>query len=125
MVKRNVDGLLKYAEEKGKIASEKVDKAIRNLFLLNESVNFNSIAQASGVSKAFLYNNEDIRKRIETLRNQQINQSINQRAKTDKTSKSKDIIIASKDKRIRELEDETRKLKEQLETLRGRLYQKM
>lgn len=40
---------------------------------------------------------------------------MNQRAKYDKTSKSKDIIIMAKDKKIKELEQENKKLKEQLE----------
>jgi len=38
------------------------------------------------------------------------------------SSKSKDII-AAKDKRIRELEEENEKLGEQLEILRGKLYE--
>ena len=42
-----------------------------------------------------------------------------------KTSKSKDIIIMAKDKKIKELEEENKKLKEQLEVLRGKLYEKM
>lgn len=50
---------------------------------------------------------------------------MNQRAKYDKTAKSKDIIIMAKDKRIKELEEENRKLKDQLEILRGKLYEKM
>jgi hypothetical protein len=47
---------------------------------------------------------------------------MNQRAKTDKTSKSKDVIIMAVKKRIDELEKENKKLKNQLEVLRGKLY---
>ncbi len=50
---------------------------------------------------------------------------MNQRAKYDKTAKSKDIIIMAKDKKIKELQDENKKLKEQLEIIRGKLYEKM
>jgi hypothetical protein len=117
-------GLKKYAEEKTKITLEKVDKAIRELSLSGERINFNSVAIASGVSKTFLYNNENVKKRIEELRQQQVSREINQRAKYDKTAKSKDIIIMAKDKKNRELEEENRKLKEQLEILRGKLYEK-
>jgi cell shape-determining protein MreC len=49
---------------------------------------------------------------------------MNQRAKYDKTTKSKDIIIFAKDKKIKELEEENKKFKEQLETLRGKLYER-
>lgn len=118
----NTKGLKKHAEEKTKITLEKVDKAIRELSLNGEKINFNSVVVTSGVSKTFLYNNEEVKKRIEDLRQQQVSREMNQRAKYDKTAKSKDIIIMAKDKKIRELEEENKKLKEQLEILRGKLY---
>lgn len=118
-------GLKKYAEEKTKVTLEKVDKAIRELSLSGEKINFNSVATASGVSKTFLYNNEAIKKRIEDLRQQQVSREMNQRSKYDKTAKSKDIIIMAKDKKIKELEEENKKLKEQLEILRGKLYERL
>ena len=121
----NTKGLKEYAKQKSQIAMDKVDQAIRHLSLTEQKINFNSVSQYSGVSKTFLYNNEKVKKRIEELRDKQINQTINQRAKYDKTSKSKDIIIMAKDKKIRELEEENKKLKEQLETLRGKLYQRI
>lgn len=120
----NTIGLKKYAEEKTKLAYEKVDKAIRELSLKGEKINFNNVAQLSGVSKTFLYNKVEIKKRIEELRQQQVSRDINQRAKYDKKSKSKDIIIVAKDRKIKILEDENRKLKEQLEMLRGKLYER-
>lgn len=118
-------GLKKYAEEKTKITLEKVDKAIRELSLNGEKINFNSVATASRVSKTFLYNNKEIKERIEDLRQRQVSKEINQRAKYDKTAKSKDIIIMAKDKKIKELEEENKKLKEQLEILRGKLYERI
>lgn len=121
----STEGLKKHAEEKTKITLEKVDKAIRELSLNGEKINFNSVATSSGVSKTFLYNNKEIKERIEDLRQKQVSREMNQRAKYDKTSKSKDIIIMAKDKKIKELEEENKKLKEQLEVLRGRLYEKL
>ncbi|NFJ83868.1 transposase [Clostridium botulinum] len=118
-------GLKEYAKNKSKTTIEKVDKAIRELSLTEQKINFNSVSQLSGVSKTFLYNNEDVKKRIEELRNKQTSKTMNQRAKYDKTSKSKDIIIMAKDKKIKELEEENKKLKEQLEILRGKLYEKI
>ncbi|OPD36121.1 transposase [Clostridium botulinum] len=118
-------GLKEYAKNKSKMTIEKVDKAIRELSLTEQKINFNSVSQLSGVSKTFLYNNEDVKKRIEELRNKQTSKTMNQRAKYDKTSKSKDIIIMAKDKKIKELEEENKKLKEQLEILRGKLYEKI
>lgn len=121
----NTEALKLYAQEKTKMALEKVDKAIRELSLKGERINFNSVMTASGVSKAFLYNNKEVKERIELLRKQEVSKEMNQRAKTDKTSKCKDIIIMAKDKKIRDLENENKKLKEQLAMLRGKLYEKM
>jgi uncharacterized protein (DUF3084 family) len=121
----NTKGLKKYAQEKTQTTLDKVDKAIRKLSLNDEKINFNSISLESGVSKTFLYKNQEVRARIEDLRQKQVSKEMNKRTKYDKTSKSKDIIIAAKDKKIRELEEENKKLKEQLEILRGKLYEKL
>ena len=118
-------GLKEYAKYKSEITLEKVDKAIRELSLTEQKINFNSISQLSGVSKTYLYNNEEVKNRIVGLRHKQLSKTMNQRAKYDKTSKSKDIIIMAKDKKIKELEEENKKLKEQLEVIRGKLYEKL
>jgi len=115
-------GLKEYARNKTKITLEKVDEAIRELSLGEQKINFNSVCNLSGVSKTFMYNNSEIKKRIEELRDKQTEKVIKQRLKYDKTDKSKDIIIMAKDKKIKELQNENRKLKEQLEILRGKLY---
>ena len=118
----NTDGLKKYAKIKKEKSLERVNEAIRKLSLNGESINFNSISKSSGVSKNFLYNNEEVKNRIQELRNKQINNQINQRAKFDKNSKSKDMIIASKNKKIEKLEAENAKLKLQLELLYSKIY---
>lgn len=120
----NTKGLKKYAKQKTKATLEKVNKAIRDLSLSGQKINFNSVSQISGVSKTFLYNNEEIKKRINELRERQESEFRNKRVEYDKTDKSKDIIIMAKDKRIKELERENKKLKEQLEVIRGKLYDK-
>lgn len=120
----NTKGLKEYAKQRSQMALDKVDKAIRELSLTEQKINFNSVSQLSGVSKTFLYNNKEVKARIEELRDKQVSKTINQRAKYDKTSKSKDIIIMAKDKKIKELEEENKKLKEQVEVLRGKLYEK-
>lgn len=118
-------GLKEYAQNKTKITLEKVDKAIQELSLGEQKINFNSVSNLSGVSKTFLYNNAEIKKRIEELRDKQTEKVIRQRLKYDKTDKSKDIIIMAKDKKIKELQEENKKLKEQLEILRGKLYERL
>ena len=118
-------GLKEYAKHKSEITLQKVDKAIRELSLSEQKINFNSVSQLSGVSKTYLYNNDKVKNRIEELRKKQLSKTMNQKIKYDKTSKSKDIIILAKDKKIKELEQENKKLKEQLSVLRSKIYEKM
>lgn len=118
-----LSGLQEHWKNKTNLTIEKVDDAIRELAINGEKINFNTVAKRSGVSKNFLYSNEKIKQRIEELRNKQVNQEINQRAKFDKTSKSKDVIIEAKDKKIAKLEEENIKLKLQIQFLQTRLYE--
>ncbi len=96
--------------------------AIRILQIEDEPVNFNSVHNRSGVSKNYLYNEPEIRKSIEECREQGKSNSAVRQSKYDKTSQSKDVIIQAKEKRIAKLENENRKLKHELEVLRGLLY---
>ena len=120
---RNIEGLKNHWKMKTDNATAKVDEAIKTLATNGEKINFNTISKKSGVSKNFLYNNDIVKNRIIQLRNQQINYEINQRAKFDKTAKSKDVIIQAKDKKIAKLEEENTQLKLQLHFLRTRLYE--
>jgi hypothetical protein len=96
--------------------------AIDQLIAMRENVNFNSVHKLSGVSKSFLYADETARKLIEERRACEVDNEINRRAKYDKTSQSKDVIIAAKDRRIAKLEAQIRKLKTELDSLRGLVY---
>ncbi len=119
----NIDGLMEYSKGKKDIAIQKVDDAIRKLATNECKINFNTVSKESGVSRSFLYKEMAIKKRIEGLRNKQINHEINQRAKFDKTAKSKDVIMQAKDKKIARLEEENTKLKLQLQYLQTRSYE--
>lgn len=121
---RNTKGLEKYYKKKTELALNKVNSTIQELQKHDNKINFNVVSRASGVAKTFLYENTEIRTKIENLRNKQINKEINQRAKFDKTAKSKDVIIAAKDRKIEKLENENKKLKEELNSLRCLLYNK-
>lgn len=116
--------IYKYYKKKTELALNKVNSTIQELQKHDNKINFNVVSRASGVAKTFLYENTEIRTKIENLRNKQINKEINQRAKFDKTAKSKDVIIAAKDRKIEKLENENKKLKEELNSLRCLLYNK-
>lgn len=99
-------------------------KTIDDLHSQGKKINFNSVSKASNISKSYLYKEPKVRKMIEEIRKTDVSNKINQRAKYDKTSKSKDVIIDAKDRKISKLEDKNHKLSHEIEYLRGLLYQK-
>lgn len=105
-------------------ARKKANEAINLLCKKEKAVNFSSIHKQSGVSRSFLYEDEEIRQMIQECRSSEIDSEMNRRAKYDKTSRSKNVIIEAKDKRIAKLEEENRRLKVELEYIRGLLYAK-
>ena len=118
----NTEGLLKSGKERTDDARKKALRAIEELRNENKAVNFSSVAERSGVSRHFLYEDESVKSTIEEQRKRDIDNNMNRRARYDKTSKSKDTIIAAKDRRIAKLERENAKLREELVALRGLVY---
>lgn len=115
-------GLQKSNTERKRKAREKANQAIADLKSEGVQVNFSTVSQKSGVSRHFLYEDPEIRKAIEEYRKIDVNNEINKRARYDKTSKSKDVIIALKDRRIARLEEENKRLRAEVLTLRGMIY---
>lgn len=118
----NLKGLRQNWKTRGINAREKALATIEQMTVTGQKVNFNSVSKNSGISKSFLYETEEIRKRIEEQRRCEVDSEMNRRAKYDKTSRSKDVIIEAKNKRIAALEEENSKLKKELQLLRGLLY---
>ena len=116
-------GLVENRKNKTESTRMRALEAINKLIIAGENVNFNSVHKQSGVSKSFLYDDEDIRKRIAEQRQCDFDNETNRRAKYDKTARSKDVIIAAKDARIKKLEAEIRMLKLELIHLRGLVYE--
>jgi len=102
----------------------KAQAAIKVLEEEGKVVNFNSVHVQSGISKSFLYDDEEIRNLIGKHRMQKIEREFVWQKKYDKTSESKDVIIGAKDKRIKKLEEENAKLKQEIKVLRGLIYSK-
>jgi predicted translin family RNA/ssDNA-binding protein len=59
----------------------------------------------------------------ETLRKQQDGLPSPKQVKREMTEASKDAVIAAKNKRIKDLKDENKILKHELQMLRGKLYE--
>ena len=119
----DMKGLKKNWQERTTEAREKANKSISELSAQGKSVNFSSVSKLSGCSKNFLYNDKEIREKIENRRKYEVQKEMNQRAKFDVNTSSKDVIITAKDKRIAKLEAENSRLRDEVERLRGKLYE--
>lgn len=105
--------------------SQKVDKAIQRLVRANEPINFNSVASEAGVAKATLYNNRELRDRIESLRQQQAQVPTPKQVKREIDENNKDAIIASLKRKIKKLEEEKKQLREQLKFAYADVYKQI
>ena len=90
-------------------------------------MNFNTVAKASGVTKAYLYSQPLVRERIEVLREREQEQVLRRQAShaRGKTDASKDLVILAKDRRIKELEVENHRLKEELKGALSQAYDRL
>src|SRR5262249_11422478 len=113
---RDTSGLVAHAKQRSEEKHQRVDEAIDRLLREQQVINFNSVAKAAGVSKAYLYSQSDQRERIEALRQQQLAHMVREQIHrpVGKTDAGRDLVILAKDRRIKELEEENRKLEQQL-----------
>jgi Family of unknown function (DUF6262) len=125
--KRNTAGLVAHAQIRKEHKRKGVEDAITTLLREQQSINFNTVAKAARVSKAYLYSQPDLRERIEALRQQGMEQMVRERAthSPGKTDASRDLVILAKDRRIKELEAENRKLQQQLKGALGKAYNQL
>ncbi len=124
---RNTAGLVAHAHERKEQKRKRVDEVITRLLREQKAINFNSVSKAAGVSKTYLYGQPQLRDRIEALRQQEREQIVRERIArpTGKTDAGKDLVILAKERRIKELEEENRKLKQQLKTALGKAYDRL
>lgn len=120
---KNTKGIKDFAKLKSELTLNKVNQAIQMLIKNKEKINFNSVSTTAGVSKSYLYNHLDIRERINKLRERQQGLPSPKQVKHEITDTNKDILLAAKNKRIKQLEDENKKLKKELMRLRGKIYE--
>ena len=124
---RNTDGLAAHAQSRKEYKRKGVEDAITTLLREQKPVNFTTVARTAAVSKAYLYSQPDLRERIEALRQQGVEQMVRERVTCSpgRTDASRDLIILAKDRRIKELEAENRKLQQQLKVALGKTYDQL
>lgn len=122
MTNKKIEALQEAAAQKALITAERVEKALERMIKQSQIISFKSVATAANVSTAYLYKQEDLRNRIESLRAQQ-KQKPKLKDVTPASDNSKTVIISTfreENKRLRVEIDELRRINE---SLTGKLYQ--
>lgn len=115
---RNAQGLRRKAQEKKQEALERTNQAINRLVKSGKKINFHTVAEAAGVSVPYLYKQDAIKVRIDHLRKQQFAIKGLPQKETVSDDSKKAIVITLK-KRVRDLEAETRGLRDHIEVIQG------
>lgn len=109
---KNTEGLKEFAKKKNQETIEKVNKAIDKLKRSKtKKINFKTVAEESGVSKATLYNNDILKERILSLR------AIEKGVPNGNIVATPKDKIKAKDEKIKQLYAEIKKLKEDKQNL--------
>ena len=115
---RNTAGLKKNAQKKSLETFAKAEEGIRQLLRSGKPINFESVANAAGVSRAWLYKQPKLKERINHLRQQA--SSDKQVPKRQRASdESKNAMIAALKQQIKELRVDNQAMKQQLEIAYG------
>ncbi len=115
--------LRKLHEKRKQTTKVKVEEAIKRLTKVSKAINFNSVAEEAGVSKATLYNHLELKERIKFLRNQQEKIFVDSRLKRDESNQN--AIIASLKRKIEKLEKRKKELEEENKRLREKENEKL
>ena len=107
-----IAGIKAHAEAKNKATIDKVNKAIDKLKRKRKPINLETVCKEAGVSRATLYNNPQLKERILSLR------AISKASPLDDVVavklQLKDDKFSALREQIKKLEDEKKKLIEQL-----------
>lgn len=121
----NTQSLIKHSKMKTERTVKKVEDALKVMIKNQMLINFNSVSKEANVSKAFLYRNQSLRLRIDTLRNQQSGLSSPKKVKRNMSDSSKDVLIESLRKRIEKTEKENDILKKRLQKFLIDVYEEI
>ena len=121
---RNTQGLRAHAQQKAEHTRERAEAAIALLIKEHRPITFKAVAETAGISTAWLYAHETIKRRIIHLRAQhtptfQVKVPVRERA----SSASQTAMMAALQKRVQEQAAEIETLKRQVEVAYGLLYQ--
>lgn len=119
---RDISGLRASAQRKALATEQRAEAALALLIQEQRPITFKAVAQAAGISTAWLYEHEAIKARIIHLRAQQTPKAKSQiPVREQASSASKETMIAALQKRVREQAAEIEQLKRQVEVAYGLL----
>ncbi|MBU3114680.1 DUF6262 family protein [Clostridium lacusfryxellense] len=119
--KRNIEGLIESAKKRRDETLKRADEGIKKLIKEGKSINFKTLSEAANISTTWIYKQPEISERIKMLRSQEKGNAIAKpRIKT--SDASKDAMCAAFKNRIKQLEEENKTLKKQIEVLYGQIY---
>lgn len=121
MTNRKIEALQEAAAQKAKKSAERVEKALERMIKQGQIISFKSVAQSANVSTAYLYKQEDLRNRIETLRDQQ-KQKPKSKQPPIASDNSKSVMISTFREENKKLRAEIDGLRRINEGLAGRVY---
>src|SRR5436190_8040917 len=108
---RNTSGLEASAKRRADSTRRRVDDAIASLVRdPSQRINFNTVAAAAGVAKAYLYKEPVLRNQIDLLREQQDEARRHLAPLRERTEASTRLLVAAKDRSIRELQARVKQL---------------
>lgn len=123
----NPDILMAAAEAKKKEALEKTEKAIAELVKSGSQITFKSVAEKAGVSVPYLYKYDELKQRIQYLRNQQKQQPKKRKPKPQSfqpaSDQSKAVLIYNLREDNKRLRGEIEKQRKHIEVVQGKLYE--
>lgn len=106
-----MQGLSDYAKKKKETTIRTVNRVIDELYAQDAKINFEVVAKLAGVSRGTLYNNEELRDRIQRLRAGGTDQMCDLLKEKNRRQEEKLRVMRG---RIRQLEEEKKKLIVQL-----------
>jgi hypothetical protein len=123
----NPDILMATAEAKRKEALERTEQAIAELTKTGAEINFRTVAEKAGVSVPYLYKYEEIKERIQYLREQQKQKQRKQSKKPQSfqpaSDKSKAVLIYNLKEDNKRLRNEIEQQRKHIEVVQGKLYE--
>ena len=122
---RNIEGLRRSAKTKAETTRQLAEEALALLLKGHRPINFKTVAATAHISTTWLYAHEEIKMRIIHLRAQQMPKAqVKIPPREQASNTSKDAMIATLQKRVKQQAQKIKELEEQLEVAYGSLYQR-